>query len=179
MRRAPRHRSSPQSPARKQRLMELTLCPAQQTAFDALTAALADGNVFVLSGGTGQGKTTVLRAVHRQTGGAYLAARDFLDAMRSRHPLAIEEAFEEIVLAALQANDFVVVDDLNLITDVVGGCGAYPRAGLINAPLTTVSVYAAQAGKKLIFGTDGHPSSPVYQQPRLPHPRLSARRLRV
>src|SRR5260370_28639424 len=108
--------------------MESTLCPAQQTAFDALSGALADGNVFVLSGGTGMGKTTVLQALHRKTGGAYLTIKDFLDAMRPRHPLAVEETFEEMILAALQAHDAVIVDDLNLITDVVGGCGACPPA---------------------------------------------------
>lgn len=144
--------------------MEPTLCPAQQVAFDALFGALSDGNVFVLSGDTGTGKTTVLRALHRQTGGAYLNAKDFLDAVRSRHPLAIEEAFEEIVLAALQAHDVVIVDDLNLLTDVVGGCHSYPRSGLINAPLTTLTVYAAQSEKKLIFGHDGGTPTPVYQR---------------
>jgi SpoVK/Ycf46/Vps4 family AAA+-type ATPase len=144
--------------------MELTLCPAQQSAFNALSGALSDGNVFVLSGGSGMGKTTLLRALHRQIGGAYLTAKDFLDAMRSQHPLSIEEAFEEIVLAALQAHDSVIVDDLNLVTDVVGGCGTYPRARLINAPLMTLSVYAGQSGKKLIFGSDGHPPTPVYQR---------------
>src|SRR4029453_11111148 len=98
-------RSLSRTPARKRKTMELMLCPAQQTAFDALSGALGDGNVFVLSGDSGKGKTTVLRALHRQTGGAYLTARDFLDAMRLRHPLAIEEAFEELVLAALQSHD--------------------------------------------------------------------------
>src|SRR5262245_12978745 len=113
--------------------MEMTLCPAQKAAFDGLSGALTDGNVFILSSETGLGKTTVLQALHRRIGGAYLTAKDLLDAMRSQHPLAIEETFEEIVLAALQAHDTVILDDLNLITEVTGGCHSYPRSGFINA----------------------------------------------
>ena len=59
--------------------MEISLCPAQQHAFDALSSSLQDGHVFVLSGGCGMGKTTVLRALHATMGGAFLGMRNFLD----------------------------------------------------------------------------------------------------
>jgi SpoVK/Ycf46/Vps4 family AAA+-type ATPase len=144
--------------------METSLCPAQQHAFDGLSAALPDGHVFVLSGGVGMGKTTVLRALHRQVGGAFLTIKNVVDALRPRHPLAVEETFAELVMTALHGHDRVFVDDLHLVTDVVCGCGNYPRAGFLNGPLTTLTTYAGEAGKKLIFGNDSHPPSPVYQR---------------
>jgi ATP-dependent 26S proteasome regulatory subunit len=144
--------------------MEPSLCPAQQHAFDGLSSALPDGHVFVLSGSAGMGKTTVLRALHATTGGAFLSMRDFLDAMRSRHPLALEETFERLVLDALAAHDVVLVDDLNLLTDVDSGCGGYPRPGFQQAPLTTLAVHAIEAGKRLIFATGSHTPPPVYQR---------------
>jgi ATP-dependent 26S proteasome regulatory subunit len=144
--------------------MEPTLCPAQQHAFDALSSALPDGHVFVLSGGVGTGKTTVLRALHRKTGGAFLNMRDLLDAMRPRHPLALEETFERLVLDALAANDVVIVDDLHLLTNLDMGCGSYPRTGFQQAPLTNLAVHAVESGRRLIFGNGGHLPQPVYQR---------------
>jgi transitional endoplasmic reticulum ATPase len=144
--------------------MDPSLCPAQQRAFDDMTSALPDGDIFVLSGDTGMGKSTVLRALHATTGGAYLSMRDFLDAMRPRHPLAMEETFERLVLNALAANEVIFVDDLGLFTDVDSGCGGYPRPHFHQAPLTTLAVYAIEAGKRLIFATGGSTPPPIYQR---------------
>src|SRR5947207_4594445 len=91
--------------------MTIQLCPAQQRAYDGLLHALPVGNVFVLSGDTGSGKTTVLREVHGATGGAFLTLSDFVNAMRSRHPLALEETFFQMVMDAFGANKCVLVDD--------------------------------------------------------------------
>ncbi len=129
------------------------LCPAQQQAYDALLRLLAVGNVFVLSGSTGAGKTTVLREVHRQLGGAFLNMKDFIDAIRERHPLALEETFEQMVMEALTTHDSVIVDDLNLLNDTVC-CNYYPRSGFMDAPMETLTAYAVEAKKTLIFGGD-------------------------
>ncbi len=132
------------------------LCPAQQTAVDGLVDTLPIGNVFALWGDAGSGKTTVLREIQRTIGGALLTLRELVDAMHSRHPLALEETFQALILDALTTHAHVLVDDLDLICSVTGeGCRAYPRAGLLEAPLTTACVYAAEAGKKLIFAGKG------------------------
>ena len=144
--------------------METSLCPTQQHTFDRLSSALAHGHVFVVSGDAGMGKTTVLRTLHRQVGGAFLTIKDLVDALRPRHPLAIEETFEELVMSALLGHDHVIVDDLQLVADVVGGCNSYPRSGFLNGPLTALASYASEAGKKLIFGTDYNPPAPIYQR---------------
>ncbi len=61
------------------------LTPVQQQAFDTLAAAWPIDDVFLFSAADGMGRTTVLREVHRQRGGAYLDLREFLDALRP-HP---------------------------------------------------------------------------------------------
>jgi SpoVK/Ycf46/Vps4 family AAA+-type ATPase len=144
--------------------MQTCLSPVQQHVFDSLTSALEDGNVFVLSSGCGMGKTTLLRALHRQIGGSYLTIKHLVDALRPRNPLAIEETFEELVLAALREHDHVIVDDLDLVSDVVEDCGSYPRPRFLDGPLTTLSTYAAETGKKLIFGTGSCAPNPLYQR---------------
>src|SRR5262245_8222014 len=134
--------------------MAVELSPSQREAYERLLEALRVGNVFLFWAGTGMGKTTVLQAVHRRQGGIFLNMGHFMEAMRTRRPLALEETFEELVMAGLQAHDCVIVDDLHLLTEVVAGnCMLYPRRGLLDAPLTTLATYAMETGKQLIFGS--------------------------
>src|SRR5262245_56384995 len=144
--------------------MNVKFSPAQQEAFDNLSRLLAIGNVFVLYGAIGAGKSTVLGEIHRETGGAFLSVRNFVEAMRGRHPLALEETFEQMVMEAISANDAVIVDDLNLLNDVVCCGHFYPRMGFLNAPLTALTVYAAENGKKLIFGSASRVAGPIDQR---------------
>jgi predicted AAA+ superfamily ATPase len=137
------------------------LTPTQQAALDALAGAWEVGNVFHLGAEDGMGRTTVLHEVHRAHGGAFLDLRDFLDVLRPRHPLAIEETFEAWVGDALAAHDCVVVDDLHRLVNVTGGCNSYPRSGLIEVPLANLAVGAAEHGKKLVLGHGGYLPGPV------------------
>src|SRR5262249_15076489 len=141
------------------------LCPAQRLAYDGLIATMPVGNVFTVIGDSGMGKTSILREVHRSFGGALLTVKAFVDAMRNQDPFALEETFERFVSDALTANEHVFVDDLHLVVDVVNGyCGAYPRTGWLNAPLTALANQAIEAGRKLIFASDSHAPSPIYQR---------------
>ena len=89
----------------------------------------------------------------------------FLDAMQSRHPLALEETFEQWVRQTLEKHDCVLVDDLQLLQAVVHGCGfSYPPSGLLNMPLTTLAVQAVQTNKKLFFSTEGEIPPPLFAQ---------------
>ena len=140
----------------------MKLIPAQQHAFDGLIRLLPIGEVFVVFGGTGMGKTTVLRQAQAATGGVYLSMRDFHQAMAGRHPLAIEEALIQVIRDGMEQNDTVIVDDLHLLTGVIdGGCGHYPKPGLVNAPLTALVSDGSEAGKKLIFGMEGSAPDPI------------------
>lgn len=140
----------------------LTLCPAQRTAFDGLVDALPVGNVFELRSKPGRGRSTVLAALHDRLGGVLLTVKDFVAALEKRHPLALEEAFFERAFDALREHDTVIVDDLHVVTAVMrGGCHFYPRAGLLDAPVTLLVNYAVESGKTLIVGTDGQVPDPI------------------
>jgi len=76
--------------------------------------------------------------------------------MQERHPLAVEDALLATVGAALDAEDLVVVDDLHLLRDVVNGCRAYPRSGLIELVTSILSERAAAEGKCIVVGTHGY-----------------------
>jgi len=106
------------------------LSPAQQRALDGLLGALPVWSVAVVSAPTGGGRTAVLRAAQRVTGGAFLTLADFLDVMIGRHPLAIEEVFHRWLLDALREHDTVYLDDLHVLAQVVASesCGTYPRS---------------------------------------------------
>jgi predicted AAA+ superfamily ATPase len=150
-------------PKGMQRMMT-HLCPAQQRACQDLLAAQSVGHLFVVRGGPGMGKTTVLREAHQALGGAFLTMKEFVDAMRPRHPLALEETFEEWLLKALTTHDYVFLDDLHLITNVAGGCGAYPRAYFLNAPLEALAAFTVETRKKLIVGCAYSAPSAIVQR---------------
>jgi transitional endoplasmic reticulum ATPase len=143
--------------------MVTQLCPAQERAFTGLMAGVQFGNV-VLHGGTGMGKTTVLRRLHAEIGGAFLTMKELVDAMQARDPFSLEETFGQIVMEALKANPVVIIDDFDLLGNVVAGCSNYPRVNFLYAPLSVLTAHAAEAGKKLVFGSDGHTLYPVLQR---------------
>jgi tRNA A37 threonylcarbamoyladenosine biosynthesis protein TsaE len=140
--------------------MSTTLCPVQQKVFTQLQEVLPLYPVIGLAGRTGAGKTTVLKELHHSTVGEWLSMRELLHALRSRHPLALEETFEEIVGAALHKADAVFVDDLSVLLRVGQmGCGAYPRPNFMAAPLESLSSFAEAGHKKLIFAGDHAPAN--------------------
>jgi ATP-dependent 26S proteasome regulatory subunit len=142
----------------------VALSPAQQTAADALRTALPKGSCFVLWSPDGLGRTTVLREFHRQAGGARLTLRDFVDNASMRHPLALEETLYRIVWDALAANEIVSIDDVHLLHGVWSGCQMYPRSNYVGVALMPLVSYAAECGKKLIFGAQSHAPSPVNER---------------
>lgn len=150
----------------RENLMTTQLCPAQQRGYDKLRHLLSLGEVFALSAGTGKGRTTLLRLLHEQTGGAFLNMRDFMEAMRRQNPAALEETFEQMVFEALVGHAQVLVDDLHLLTEVVDSqCNyLYPRKGLLAGPLTTLATYAAESGKRLIFGVEKNAPDPIHER---------------
>jgi AAA+ superfamily predicted ATPase len=131
--------------------MSTKLCPAQQRALDALIQAAAVENALVLLAPPGMGTTTVAREVLAKFGGALLNMKDLVDAMQERHPLALEDVFEQRVLGALHANDWVVVDDVHLVLGLAFAGGSYPRPRYLNLPLAALTAYAVEGGKKLIL----------------------------
>src|SRR5688500_14726901 len=126
-------------------MKSLELCPAQQRAFDHLTAGIEIGSIIRVWGGVGRGKTTVLRKFHKQVGGAFLSMKDFVEASAKAHPMALEETLYQLVFDALKSNSVVIIDDVHLIDLHSGGCHFYPRSGYFNSIMMGLCSYALEA----------------------------------
>jgi len=131
------------------------LSPAQQQALDELLETVGPGRGAVLHAGYGRGKTTILRAAHNRLGGAWIGATELQQALATKHPMAMEDAFYELIEHALTDNAFVFVDDLHLLLGVFEGCHSYPRAGLVNLGTKSLGDRATAAGKAVITATSG------------------------
>jgi SpoVK/Ycf46/Vps4 family AAA+-type ATPase len=140
---------------------DVVLTPSQQRAADKLLAVHSAGNIAVLWGDGGLGKTTILAQFAAQTGAVLIDCAELLDRLSELHPLAIEEAFLDSARLALNSGRAVIVDDLHLLVGVVSGCGNYPRSGLLDAALQTLVNEAEALGRKLIFGTTGANAQPL------------------
>lgn len=132
---------------------DILLTPAQQVAAESLLKAIPGAGVLALRGKCGRGRTTILRKIHGDVGGAFLGVGQLMAMLVARQQPAIEEAFFEMVEERLASHDLVIVDDLHLITSVVTSCD-YPRAELLNAGLTAILGEAAARKKKLLFGVE-------------------------
>ena len=86
-----------------------------------------------------------------------------MDSMMSHQPSAIEEAFLQMLDRALASHDTVIVDDLHLVTAVVGSCD-YGRAFLLDAALTAALADAAIQRKTLIFGVEDDAPWPIQRR---------------
>jgi ATP-dependent 26S proteasome regulatory subunit len=141
----------------------IQLCPVQQSTLESLLRGLPIGSIFTVSGGDGRGKTTILREVHKQTGGAFLGMNDFVDAASLKHPLALEETLYNLVLDALKDNPTVIVDDVDML-DLGQGCHFYPRSGYLHAALMGLCTFAHEKGRKLIFSSTRNISNIIRQR---------------
>jgi AAA+ superfamily predicted ATPase len=139
------------------------LTPTQQEAAAGILSGSQPGSAIVLKSKPGQGRTTVLRHVHAALGGEFLGMRQFMDSLAAHQPSALEEAFLQMLDRAIASHDTVIVDDLQLVTAVVGGCD-YARMYLLDAALTAALADAAIEKKTLIFGVEDDAPWPVQRR---------------
>ncbi len=143
-------------PAERETASTVILSPTQQKAANELLRAMERGDCAMLLDDGSDGKTTVLGHVHKQLGGARIGMREFLSQLAAHDPMAIEEAFIELMDRELARHDLVIVDDLHLVLQVVENYD-YPRSHLFDAVLTTVLDDARAARKKLLFASSPKP----------------------
>jgi ATP-dependent 26S proteasome regulatory subunit len=134
----------------------MKLGPAQQRAFDYLKTGLQLGSILRLWSGVGRGKTTILKELHKGTGGLFLNMKDFVDASAKAHPLALEETLYRLLFEALRDHPVVIMDDVHLLDLYSAGCHFYPRSGYFNSIMMGLCTYALESGKKLVFSTGNH-----------------------
>jgi hypothetical protein len=130
--------------------MNLTLSPSQETALERLKTGLRRSNVVRLTGEVSRGKTTVLRALHADTGGAYFSVRDLVAAHAGRDPMGIGDTFFSMIDRALETDEIVYVDDVRTLESFVSCAWAYPGQRYINLPFKAIGDPAEALGRKLI-----------------------------
>ena len=143
--------------------LEIVLTPLQQEAAAGLLESLAVSPVVVLQGPGGSGKTTILRALHEQQGGALLGAQHIPGIRQAHGPAAIEEAFFRMIEDALVEHDLVLVDDLTLVTNAARG-GGRGRVHLLDAALTAILAEARALGKSLVFSVEDDVPWPILRR---------------
>uniref|UniRef100_A0A832H4D0 AAA+ ATPase domain-containing protein n=1 Tax=Oscillatoriales cyanobacterium SpSt-402 TaxID=2282168 RepID=A0A832H4D0_9CYAN len=132
--------------------MRNSLFPTQQQTFDRMLRQLPAHAVVEILGNSGSGKSTLLHYAHHHLGGELLQLYDFIDQTRHYHPLALEEAFEQMVMSAFRSHSVVLIDDLQILLQV---CHTNtPRDGLLTLPLRKLGAYATRTQKKLVVATD-------------------------
>lgn len=129
--------------------MKRKLSPSQRKAADGVLLGLERGDCAVVLDSGSDGKTTVLDNVHAELGGARIGVREFLSKLAAFEPFAIEEAFLDLLDAAVAAQDLVIVDDLHLIKNIVESCD-YTRKGLFDCVMTAALENISAAGKKML-----------------------------
>ena len=131
-----------------------SLCPAQQRPFQDLRDSRACGSVFVLKGREGSGRTTVARALARETGAGYLSALDLLESMKNAHPFRIEDEWCQAILRELRKRKALVVDDFETASFMAGGCHFYPRNGYLEVGVRAICDEADRMGAWILFVGD-------------------------
>lgn len=140
------------------------LSPSQQRAYDNLIRAISIGPVVVVWSREGLGRTTVIKEFHRDRGGEFISIKDYIDKLSPRNPIQMEEALEDLLMSALRKADLVIVDDLDLVYNVICGCGfgeAYPRGKYVEAILESVVSFAETQSKRLVFSNAGKLSDAI------------------
>lgn len=140
------------------------LLPAQQKALDNLERHVRAHHVTSLMGRPGAGKTSILRALHERVGGAYLTTRQFIEASSDRHPLALDETVYNVLHQALSSHGAVLVDDFHLVAIVSCCAHGNPRLNLLAAALVPLAHMARDAGKSLVFATEGIPVPGIFER---------------
>jgi len=135
------------------KIHDIVLSPAQAKAFEGLLNGICAGDVLLLKGCAGSGRTTILQKLQHATGGVLVGMREFMKTLGAQPPAAIEEAFLQMIEQALGNHEIVIVDDLNLITQIATGCD-YPRGFVLDAALTAIMGEAMALKKKLVFSTN-------------------------
>ncbi len=131
-----------------------TLSPSQLRAFEFLKAWHSQAEILHLWGGSGMGKSTVLREFHRQTQGFWIDPKSLVQAVSEKHPFSIEEGVRQVLLDAIENHSMVIVDDFDHFYRHAQGCSDYIRSNYYLTVMDTVVEQAATRGTRLVLCTE-------------------------
>lgn len=129
-----------------------SLLPSQELACAGLSRVVAERQMGILSGAAGSGKSFLLNRLCQAHQGVLLRSGELVEALKGRHPLAIEELFHQLVADALTHGRPVFVDDVDhLVSLTCSGCGPYPRRELLPIMVEDLLRRRENANQALIF----------------------------
>jgi ATP-dependent 26S proteasome regulatory subunit len=135
------------------------LTPSQEEVVSSISNGIQHSPITMIWAEAGYGKTTMLEELHRRHGGKLLRLGEFVDYMRSRDPLSLEESFLAWISAAAKGQKHLYVDDLQLLDGVVCCHYHYQRRGWLTAPLNALKERTAIEGWRLTATGSGIPGA--------------------
>ena len=137
------------SPACTQSRERDGLTPSQQSVFDIAMAAVSSNAAVLVEGEPGMGKTTVLKAMHAQTGGTFLDAGDILRAHARSSAAEYEQVVYDTIHAAIESSDVVYYDNVGDFQDAAHA-PSYHRPEVFDAVFKAIYDTVDLSGKKFI-----------------------------
>jgi ATP-dependent 26S proteasome regulatory subunit len=127
------------------------LSPVQSQAYALLRDAVDASTCTQIESAPGQGKTTLLRQLVRELGGALIEARQFFNPITPGTHVGVETTVLRHVEKAFATHDLVAIDDINTIAEATdGGSRGYSRYGSYKALAQMLSDLALAQGKRLV-----------------------------
>ena len=131
-------------------MLTIELSPAQRECAQMIEQALPDANILTLYSAAGAGKSTVLRHLQHRLQAGLIGMPEFFAASRDVHPLALENAFMQLVVDQLERHEVVLLDDFDLFVDLLHS-HAYPRSGFLEGVCEALTAYVLAAGRRLVL----------------------------
>lgn len=137
------------SQTRTQGRLRDRLTPSQQLAFDKAMAAFNSNSTVLVESEAGMGKTSILHAMHRQTGGKFLDAEDILRAHARSEPQEYEQVVFDTIRDAIDGYDTVYFDNVGDY-QMASHAYAYHRPEIFDAVFKALYDSVDFLGKKFI-----------------------------
>ena len=131
----------------------ISLSPAQEKLAGEVLKAVSAFPLVAVRCRAGMGRSSILRSVRDRLDGPMAGVCQFMSLLKDRSPLAMEEAFVDLIEATLDGNDILIFDDLHLLQKIVEDY-SYPRQQLLDLAITALLDAAESRSKSIIFGFD-------------------------
>lgn len=143
-----------EAPSREQ------LTPSQQSTFDDALAVIGGSPILLIEGSPGMGKSTVLQALYRRTGGKWLNAEDVMRAHALVPPSDYEQVVYGTIRDAIEGHEVVYFDNVGDYQQA-SHAQNYHRPDLFDAVFKAIYDCVATEGRKFIATANRGLSAPL------------------